>query len=136
MPKLTQADIDHGIEPCDLAFSSLQEFIDTVDEYPELLRNPVLLSMFDTLMGDLGVKFYRFGKAPRRRDVPPGRRKIVFERDAYRCRECGDHRDLEIDHIFPISRGGSNAIENLQTLCKSCNLRKGTGSNVLDLPES
>lgn len=51
-------------------------------------------------------------------------RKQVFERDAYRCVKCGDHHDLEADHIHPESLGGKATLENLQTLCKPCNMKK------------
>jgi 5-methylcytosine-specific restriction enzyme A len=53
----------------------------------------------------------------------------IFDRDGYRCRHCGASgadTDLTIDHIQPVSRGGTNAESNLQTLCRSCNSRKGT----------
>lgn len=45
------------------------------------------------------------------------------------CRECNKKGLLtpgnEVDHIHPISRGGSMTDpDNLQTLCKSCHSRK------------
>lgn len=53
-------------------------------------------------------------------------RRKVFERDAYRCIHCGDHHDLSVDHIHPESKGGTLDMDNLQTLCRPCNSRKGT----------
>lgn len=51
-------------------------------------------------------------------------RKLIFERDAYRCVKCSSHINLCLDHIFPHSLGGSDEPENLQTLCWVCNNRK------------
>jgi hypothetical protein len=53
----------------------------------------------------------------------------VMERDAYRCRRCGSWIDLTIDHIKPISLGGEDDPANLQTLCRSCNSRKGASND-------
>lgn len=33
--------------------------------------------------------------------------------------------DLQMDHVYPWSRGGETTYENLQTLCGSCNRTKG-----------
>ena len=54
----------------------------------------------------------------------------IYKRDGYRCKKCGiKTNDLEIDHIFPISKGGKTTYDNLQTLCKSCNMKK---SNIVE----
>lgn len=47
-------------------------------------------------------------------------RKTIFERDKV-CLRCGTNEYLTLDHIKPVSKGGENTIENLQTLCRSCN---------------
>jgi hypothetical protein len=50
--------------------------------------------------------------------------QIVFERDEWVCLHCGTPENLTVDHIIPLSRGGTNDFGNLQTLCKPCNSRK------------
>ena len=49
----------------------------------------------------------------------------VFERDSYTCQMCGksiyEGALLCIDHIVPWSLGGTNDLDNLQTLCVECN---------------
>jgi 5-methylcytosine-specific restriction endonuclease McrA len=65
------------------------------------------------------------------RRVPVSRRYTVLKRDRFRCRACGrspaSHPgvELQVDHIRPIARGGSDSLGNLQTLCKQCNYGKG-----------
>lgn len=43
----------------------------------------------------------------------------------FRCSICGATKLLTIDHIIPVSKGGSDEEANLQILCKSCNSSKG-----------
>lgn len=53
-------------------------------------------------------------------------RPRILARDGFKCVLCGhDDRPLEVDHITPIARGGTNEEANLRTLCLPCNRRKG-----------
>jgi 5-methylcytosine-specific restriction endonuclease McrA len=52
----------------------------------------------------------------------------VFKRDGFKCQYCGNHPPivvLEVDHINPVSKGGTNEIDNLVTSCFDCNRGKG-----------
>jgi len=46
------------------------------------------------------------------------------------CLACGETVPLTPDHIVPLSKGGSNDIDNIQPLCLRCNRRKGC--NIID----
>lgn len=59
--------------------------------------------------------------APVRTALTASERQAVFDRDGRRCRWCGATENLTIDHIHPVSYGGTNALGNLQVLCASCN---------------
>jgi 5-methylcytosine-specific restriction endonuclease McrA len=59
--------------------------------------------------------------------IPAALRWEIWERDDFRCQWCGSRRFLQVDHINPESNGGLLVLENLQTLCKSCNSKKGNG---------
>ena len=64
-------------------------------------------------------------------------KRAVFIRDDFTCQKCGrkpmradkpwlpDLSELHCDHIIPISKDGDTVMENLQTLCAKCNLKKG-----------
>jgi 5-methylcytosine-specific restriction endonuclease McrA len=60
-----------------------------------------------------------------RRQIPSEVRLQIWKRDDGRCRKCGSQERIHLDHIIPVSKGGSDAVENLELLCQSCNLSKG-----------
>lgn len=43
----------------------------------------------------------------------------------YLCLNCKTDENIEMDHIIPLSKGGSHNIDNIQPLCRSCNASKG-----------
>jgi hypothetical protein len=77
--------------------------------------------------------FYEAVKERQPQDKDPflvtlARRYDVLKRDKFRCCICGrsakDNIKLEVDHKFPKSKGGTNDLDNLWTLCFDCNRGK------------
>ncbi len=62
---------------------------------------------------------------PGREGIPTEVRRQVWRRDGGKCVKCGSRRNLEYDHIIPVSMGGSNTARNIELLCESCNRSKG-----------
>ena len=60
-------------------------------------------------------------------------RRAVFERDGWRCLQCGKAGRLECDHVTPLQREPEQDPydpNGLQTLCKSCHIAKTREENL------
>lgn len=69
----------------------------------------------------------------RRRTITKELKYSLLERAGFKCQACGERplKDndviLQIDHIIPFSMGGGCSEDNLQVLCRDCNLSKSNG---------
>lgn len=63
----------------------------------------------------------------------------IFWRDGWKCKHCGKKTPRknrgttksnapELDHIIPLSIGGTHTEDNVQTLCRCCNQKKSNGA--------
>lgn len=59
------------------------------------------------------------------RHIPQHIKQAVWQRDQGRCAQCGSTNYLEFDHIIPFVKGGASSFNNVQLLCRKCNLSKG-----------
>jgi len=62
-----------------------------------------------------------------RKQISKKNRFEIFKRDSFKCQYCGATAPeviLHVDHIKPVSKGGSNELTNLITSCAPCNLGK------------
>jgi|SRR5665213_689114 len=68
--------------------------------------------------------------------VTPKTRLRIFQRDNYKCTNCGaspatdPEVRLEIDHHKPFSLGGQDGDDNYRTLCQRCNRGKGNDESL------
>lgn len=94
-------------------------------------RHPSVRAMHERLCKHL-TETQRNGDEYEPAHISSAQRYKVFERDGFRCTMCGataaTGAKLEVDHIVPRARGGSNAMSNLQTLCDRCN--RGKSANL------
>lgn len=74
-----------------------------------------------------------------RPELPPDRepseelKEQVKSRDHFRCLCCGcvTNRLLQVDHVVPSYTGGTNHLDTLQTLCRTCNQATKATDNIL-----
>lgn len=67
--------------------------------------------------------FYGTGKTVNK--VTGSQVRYLFKQANFKCAFCGDAEKLTVDRIYPLSRGGSNSLKNMQVLCEKCNQNKG-----------
>lgn len=110
-----------------------QVISDMADQHAEALRllwrrgdgvGGGILQLFAERLG-LPASCARSPAIYRKAKISGDLRRAVFERDAYRCVNCAGFIDLTCDHRVPESKGGQTKLDNLQTMCRSCNSRKG-----------
>jgi 5-methylcytosine-specific restriction endonuclease McrA len=54
-------------------------------------------------------------------------RRVLYARDNYECAYCSarlDRKSATIDHVKPLSRGGTHSWDNVVTACRPCNHKK------------
>jgi len=107
----------------------------TVGDWKKIMRIHLSLSRFLETHSEYDFHYYVLtehleailqvaDKRHRGRFYRKGVKDRVFKRDGYKCLCCGVAEKLTIDHITPLSSGGSMDEDNLQTLCFRCNLLK------------
>lgn len=76
-----------------------------------------------------------FGKPEKKKAGRKQTSREVFERlyTKYKgkCQLCCKHKprgDMTVDHVKPVSKGGSDDFRNKQILCHSCNTHKGNST--------
>ena len=52
-------------------------------------------------------------------------RERILIRDGYCCQYCGSEDATTVDHMLPISKGGTDDPDNLVAACTRCNYSKG-----------
>lgn len=68
--------------------------------------------------------------------IPLSARFDILQRDGFTCRYCGrqaPETELEVDHVHPRSKGGTDDQKNLVTTCRDCN--RGKGDRIVPLPQ-
>ncbi|GAA0508202.1 TerD family protein [Deinococcus depolymerans] len=93
--------------------------------YYHEVRQPVLLGATLDALVRINKRLLMMPQTERAsRSIPQKVKLEVWQRDQGKCVECGDSNYLEFDHVIPHSKGGASTVNNLQLLCRRCNLQK------------
>ena len=98
------------------------------------LESEIRTAMQHLITKEAYTKSEEWRRKNERSKVTPSLRYDVMQRDGFKCCLCGRSAsngvELEVDHIVPVSKGGSTTYSNLQTLCRECN--RGKGAKMLE----
>jgi len=135
------AAMSHGNKPVDFPVLTKQEVLNAISlgvaeafPYSDEIFNAIhggcrgaMLKLDDErrVRGVSPPRSPRTKRKPNKQLIPNEIRWAVWERDNFTCRACGARRHLSVDHILAESKGGLLTLENCQTLCRTCNSRKG-----------
>ena len=96
-----------------------------IDLFIERIDRDDVQWMLRRLCGVRGVRKPR----PVRKPIPNKVKAQVWSKTDGRCAYCdlqlNPFDGFEIDHVHPVSKGGTDDLENLVPCCRPCNQRKG-----------
>lgn len=87
-------------------------------------QNRLAISIWRAAIGRANQTIVEESSGADSRHIPRDVRQRVWQRYGGKCVECSSDQYLEYDHIIPHAKGGSNADNNVQLLCRKCNLSK------------
>ncbi len=70
------------------------------------------------------IKLIKLVRAIYKNHVPFSKKNVLI-RDNFKCLYCGSTKNLTIDHVIPVSKGGKSSFNNCVTACRPCNSIKG-----------
>lgn len=97
------------------------------DVLDELLRRDFLTEKHDAEhVAREGTLAQRIAKANGfgSRHISDAVKRAAWVRDGGKCRKCESIKNIEYDHVHPVSRGGNSELDNIQLLCRACNRSK------------
>lgn len=61
---------------------------------------------------------------PERRRLTKEERRAVYDKMSGHCAYCGcelHFKDMQVDHVAPLRKGGPDVLDNMLPACRSCN---------------
>ncbi len=96
---------------------------DLIEEHHKNCRTATKKKLYNSLI----AKRSRWSKenSASKEDIEHLIRSFIGKKCFY-CKEILDAKNISLDHINPIVKGGERSIKNLTIVCKRCNTRKGS----------
>ncbi len=114
--------------------------VEILEEYSVSIRTPSREFVVPAV-----VRLNRWVNLKRQSPIIRFSRANVYLRDEHRCQYCSvkfTERELTLDHVLPVVRGGRKTWENIVAACMRCNQRKSdrrpeeVGMKLLRLPQA